>query len=466
MKLKNIIILLTICLLPLSVFTQNNIKGKFLPLAGQQVKLVGFQDFDIYTIDSTKVSEQGDFTLNYSDKNQGMAYLTAADNKAYFIVLAKENIQLKGEILSLPESIDILSGTENQLFVQYATEHPKREQALSAWVYLQKIYKSDSLFANHKKPQQSIETEMQRIKQEDIDFLTNLDSKSYISWFLPTRKLVSSVATIAQHRTEEIPATINAFRHIDYTDARLYKSGLLKDVIESHFWLLENMGQPLDTVYKEMSISIDFMLPNLVGNKEKFNQISKYLFDLLEKHSLYKAAEHLAIQILTKYPKMVNDIFAKQLETYRKMKKGNIASNIAFTGDVFQSGSKINTPKKLSDIQSSYKAVIFGASWCSSSTEELSQLIPLYKNWKSQDVEVIFVALDTDKTLFKNFTSVFPFISMCDYKKWGNKVVQDYYVYTTPTILLLDENQKIILQPKSISQLNNWVDWYLVQGNQ
>lgn len=132
MKLKNIIILLTICLLPLSVFTQNNIKGKFLPLAGQQVKLVGFQDFDIYTIDSTKVSEQGDFTLNYSDKNQGMAYLTAADNKAYFIVLAKENIQLKGEILSLPESIDILSGTENQLFVQYATEHPKREQALSA----------------------------------------------------------------------------------------------------------------------------------------------------------------------------------------------------------------------------------------------------------------------------------------------------------------------------------------------
>ncbi|MDD2387332.1 MAG: DUF4369 domain-containing protein [Bacteroidales bacterium] len=119
-------------LLPFKSFTQHNIKGKFPPLAGQQVKLVGFQDFDIYTIDSTKVSEQGDFTLNYSDKDWGMGYLAATDNKAYFVVLGNEEIQLKGEVLSMPESIIIVSGKENQLFSQYATDHPKREQALSA----------------------------------------------------------------------------------------------------------------------------------------------------------------------------------------------------------------------------------------------------------------------------------------------------------------------------------------------
>ncbi len=452
-------------LLPFKSFTQHNIKGKFPPLAGQQVKLVGFQDFDIYTIDSTKVSEQGDFTLNYSDKDWGMGYLAATDNKAYFVVLTKEDIQLKGEVLSIPESTEILSGTENQLFVQYVTEHPKREQALSAWVYLQKIYTADSLFANHTQPQQSIETEMQRIKQEDINYLTNLDSKTYISWFLPNRKLVSSVATIAQYRTEEIPATINSFRNIDYTDARLYKSGLLKDVIESHVWLIENMGQPLDTVYKELGISIDCILANLVNNEETFNLITKYLFDVLENHSLFKAAEHLAIKILTDYPNVANTIFATELERYRHIKKGNIAPDIAFAGEVFQSGSKINTPKKLSEIQTSYKVVIFGSSGCSNTAKELSQTISLYKNWKSQNVEVVFISLNTDKTLFKNFTKVFPFISMCDYKKWESKAVQDYYVYTTPTILLLDKNHKIILQPKSISQLNSWIDWYLVQGN-
>ena len=33
---------------------------------------------------------------------------------------------------------------ENKWFEQYAQEHPRREQALSAWVYLEKIYKLDA----------------------------------------------------------------------------------------------------------------------------------------------------------------------------------------------------------------------------------------------------------------------------------------------------------------------------------
>ena len=198
-----------------------------------------------------------------------MGYLAAADNKAYFVVLARENLQLEGEVLSVPESVVTLSGKENQLFVQYALEHTKREQALSAWAYLQKIYKADSLFVKQQLPQQAIKTEMLRIKQQDLDFLNQLDANSYISWYLPVRKLVSSVSTVAQYRTKEIPATIAAFRKLDYTDSRLYKSGLYKDVIDSHYWLLENMGQPLDTVFNEMNISTDFLLANLSVNEKE-----------------------------------------------------------------------------------------------------------------------------------------------------------------------------------------------------
>ena len=47
-------------------FAQHTITGSFPPLAGQQVRLVGFNGFSVYTIDSTKVSEQGVFNLNYA----------------------------------------------------------------------------------------------------------------------------------------------------------------------------------------------------------------------------------------------------------------------------------------------------------------------------------------------------------------------------------------------------------------
>jgi hypothetical protein len=50
-------------------------------------------------------------------------------------------------------------------------------------------------------------------------------------------------------------------------------------------------------------------------------------------------------------------------------------------------------------------------------------------------------------------------------KKWESKVVQDYYVFGTPTMYLLDRNQKILLRPNAVVQMDAWIDWYLVQGN-
>ncbi|HUX97517.1 MAG TPA: thioredoxin-like domain-containing protein [Bacteroidales bacterium] len=441
------------------IYAQFTITGEFPYLAGQTVRLAGFEGFGVYTIDSTKVTEKGIFELHYNSKDRGMGFLAAADNKAYFVVLGNEDIKLKGEVLSAPESIAILSGKENQLFVQYAIDHPKREQALSAWVYLRKIYNEDPLFAQQKYPQQAIEKEMLRIKQEDNDFLTNLDPKSYVSWFLPTRKLLSSVSTVAQYRTEEIPATLAAFRKLDYTDERLYKSGFLKDAIESHFWLLENMGQPLDGVYNEMVISIDCLLTNLSENEKKFNEITKYLFNLLERQSLLQASEYLAIKVLTQNSCTVNDDLAKQLESYRAMKKGNTAPDIVFSGDVLKSGSVIKTPNRLSDIEAAYKVVIFGASWCPKCAEELGQLLPLYKKWKSLGVEVVFISLDTEKSVFNSFAGIFPFVSMCDYNKWNTKSVKDYYVFATPTMFLLDKSRTIILRPNSVKQIDAWVDY-------
>jgi hypothetical protein len=319
------ILLLCLCLISLSVFAQHSITGSFPPLAGQQARLMGFEGFDSYVIDSTMVSEQGVFTLKYTDNDQGMGYLAAADNKAYFLVLANENIQLKGEVFSLPESVVTLSGRENKWFVQYASEHPRREQALSAWDYLEKIYAKDSLFAVQEIPKQAIANEKQRIKAEDSLFLAGLKPDTYVRYYLPLRKLVSSVSTVAQYRTEEIPAAIASFRKIDYTDARLQKSGLLADIIESHFWLIENSGRSLDSVYIEMNLSIDILVENLLPHEQKLNEITEYLFKLLEKRSLFNASEYLALKLLNEKTCTINSDFAAQLESYRAMKKGNIA---------------------------------------------------------------------------------------------------------------------------------------------
>ena len=465
--MKKIIITLTYLLSITSLWSQNTVTGIFTELANTQIKLVGNNGFETYAIDSTQANEKGEFSLSFGIEDYGMGYLLSENNKSFVVILAvNENLQLSGVNFELPESIKIIQGKQNQFFDQYATEHPRREQCLSAWDYLTKIYKLDTLFSTQRVPKQSIETEKKRIKAEDGLFLANLPEGSYVSYYLPLRKLVSSVSTIAQYRTEEIPATFAAFRKMDYKDTRLQKSGLLGNVIESHFWLIENSGRSLDSVYIEMDKSIDILVENLLPHEQKLNEITEYLFKFLEKRSLFKASEYLALKLLNEQGCTLNNDFAAQLESYRAMKKGNIAPDFEFQEEILAPNYEIDKqPKKLSDLTSKYTVVVFGASWCPQCPQELSKISGFYNKWKEQSVEVVFVSLDEGETIFKSFAGVFPFISVCDYQKWDCPIVQNYHVFATPTIYLLNNKREILLRPNSVSQLDSWVDWYLVQGN-
>lgn len=487
---KTLLFLLLSC--SIFTFSQNKLTGSFSTLANQTIRLVGFNGFDIYPIDSVKASAEGAFILNYTLQDYGMAYLASTDNKSFIVVLANEIMQISGESFAAPETIRIRGSRENEWFGRYATEQPRREQALSAWDYLEKIYQKDSLFAVNARPKKEIEWERNRIKDEDRQFLAGLPTTSYVSWYLPVRKLVSSAGTVAQYRTNELPATIEAFRALDYTDARMYKSGLLREALEAHFWLIENSGRSLDSVYVEMNKSIDRMMPTLITNEHKFNEITDFLFKLLEKRSLFGASEYLALKVLNEQSCTLNNDLAAQLESYRAMKKGNVAPDIVFEIELIvrknfnsakntpattlseieqpnrslsaNNNNQNSKPARLSDLRSAYTLVVFGASWCPSCQSELSQLSSLYSNWKQLGVEVLFVSLDEKPDEFRNYARNFPFISYCDYNKWKSPAAIDYHVFATPTLYLLDANRKIILRPTSVRQVDAWVDWYLVKN--
>jgi len=219
-------------------------------------------------------------------------------------------------------------------------------------------------------------------------------------------------------------------------------------------------------VYLEMNLSIDFLIENLIADENKLNEITEFLFKLLEKRSLFNASEYLALKLLYEETCTINHDFAAQLESYRAMKKGNTAPDFEFKKDCLTPGyASAGIPEKLSDLKSKYTVVVFGASWCPQCPEELSSISQLYQKWKRQDIEVVFVSLDKDKQVFKSFAGIFPFISICDYQKWGSPIVKNYHVFATPTIYLLDDKRQILLRPNSVSQLDSWVDWYLVEGN-
>ena len=142
-----------------NVLLAQSVTGQFLKLPDQKIKLEGFNGLKTYHISSAKSDTYGNFQVSYSKSDYGVGYLISADKKPLFVILSGEDIEIIGESLSNPETIKIKKGLENQYFEQYAKQHSKREQALSAWVYLEKIYANDTLFMVQKKLVNSIKAE-------------------------------------------------------------------------------------------------------------------------------------------------------------------------------------------------------------------------------------------------------------------------------------------------------------------
>ena len=207
------------------------------------------------------------------------------------------------------------------------------------------------------------------------------------------------------------------------------------------------------------------MMKNLVKDDKKLNEVSNYLFDLLERQSLFQASEYLALKVLNETSCTLESDLAKQLESYRAMKKGNIASDIKFGNSTYLNGVKQAMFKNLTNLTTPYTLVVFGASWCPKCLEELPKLVQNYLKWRNLGVEVVYISLDTDQQVFEQSVKSYPFFAYCDYKKWGSQVAKDYYVFGTPTFYLLDAKRKILLRPNSILQVDAWVDWVLLQGN-
>lgn len=125
--------------------------------------------------------------------------------------------------------------------------------------------------------------------------------------------------------------------------------------------------------------------------------------------------------------------FDKRVQGYATIKVGNKAPDITFTSLDFN----------LHAIAAERTVVVFWASWCPHCMEELPKL----NEWALANplTKVVAISLDNDKTAYETAIQKFPaLIHDTDFKKWDGKAVTDYYVYGTPTFIVLDKDKNIL----------------------
>ncbi len=157
---------------------------------------------------------------------------------------------------------------------------------------------------------------------------------------------------------------------------------------------------------------------------------------LLEKY--YAKANALTCEI--------TDELKSSLTAHNNTAVGSTVPNIQFD-------KPLKGAKSLYDVKADKKIIIFWASWCPACNDEMPFVKEYYRNFKQNGGEIVSISLDFDPVAFKNATGDFEWYSYSDFLQWDTKSVLDYGITSTPTLLLVDKDNKLIKKASHISEL-------------
>jgi thiol-disulfide isomerase/thioredoxin len=234
---------------------------------------------------------------------------------------------------------------------------------------------------------------------------------------------------------------------IRINNAQLINTPLYTELILNYLKYYMNPEMPLeeDQMIQGFKESVDTIMSKFSGNEET----QKFALQYLQLGFKEIGNEEVLQYIDQNYQELaeqcqddtVTSDFDQRMASYAAMKAGNLAPNIAFEDE-----------SSLYDIISEQTLVVFWASWCPHCQEEL----PKVNNWAKEHpkTRVVAISLDDDKTAYEQAIQELPnMMHHTDLKKWNGQTVKDYYVYGTPTFVLLDKDKKIIKKASSFKFL-------------
>lgn len=434
--MKKIIILIALITQSL---TAQTIKGNFAQAKNSEIVLKGYDGFAEKELTKTTTDSLGNFSVVYPKTYKGAALLQIQNSSSIIVLLNQENFEMQWADVQDFKTLSYKNSLENEAFTKGIYINQESLSKITGLKFLLPQYKNSS------KQYKWLLQETNNQEQQFANFLIKLPPTSYTKYYLKIRKLITDFPLTASRYIERMPQHETDFNNLNFNDPNLHTSGLLKELLEGYFMLMESHIEP-EKMYQHIKTSTDAIVKSLSPNPTLQQQVAQHLFKYFEKRSLFKAAENIALTMLNQSNCQLSQNSIQLFEQYRKVAIGETASNIVLN------------QTDLKNINSAYKLVVFGASWCPNCQTDYPKFIENYKNLKSTyDIEIVYISIDTDKKVFETYYKDAPFITFCDGKGWETPAAKDYFIFATPTYILLDKNLKIVAKLNSPEHLEAWL---------
>lgn len=420
------------------IFTSNlnaqfKINGEITNYPEKDIMVRMFDGPTDILINKVKTDKSGKFSVQVPRKFSGIVRITDISRHAVL------------DILTDNENVDFKSKLENNAFVQVEFKQGKTAAGFQTYTSLQGLIDlKTNVFPIIKPLYNENDQFYQAILKEETRIGT-LDASTE----LPLLKYYVTISDLAN-------STFDSKMSAD-----LHKEKILKHLVNDNEYL-EGSGYMFKLV-------LDYLRASIVGatSQEQINTtIEKEIDELLVKTDLETPRGQKVLStiflalpqeqfgsLLEKYYAKANaltceitDELKSNLAAHNSTTVGNVVPNILFD-------KPVKGAKSLYDVKADKKIIIFWASWCPACNEEMPFVKEYYRNFKLDGGEIVSISLDFDESAYKEATKDFEWFSYSDFLQWDSKSVMDFGISSTPTLLLVDKDNKLIKKASHISEL-------------
>jgi thiol-disulfide isomerase/thioredoxin len=408
-----------------------------------------------YTLVDSIKSSNGAFYFYRSEDQPGAMYrldlnrpgITDKQGNSGFIEFswANESFKIYADQKNLVGSVFFENSRENALLGEFRRFETIYERKMSALYPLIDRYPEDDAFFREAKDH------FLRMQEERDAFIRGI-TKENPGFF--ASKIISSYRSNVVSPDLPDPDRMKYLKQYFFDNSPINKPELLyapvysQKIIE-YIKLHRNQNYSFSEQEDAFIQAVDVIMANVSGDPELRNFVVEFLLEGFQSFGMEKIQTYIVDTYVDETCETdAVDLAVERVTGYRKMAVGEV------TADIFIE-SIDNEMVRLSEVDSEYTLVIFWATYCGHCVELMPEIREWYTTEKPANLELFSISIDTVKSNWIEYNKLIdlPGISTHEPMGWGGKSSEEYNIYATPTMFLLDRERKIIAKPYTFGEL-------------
>ena len=425
-----------------------SIRGVIKNAGGKKIFLSGFYGERVNRIDSVTCDASGHFIYDLGPATPvGLYRLTIAKDQFLDLVVNNENIEFACKSDLNADSTIFLTSNENRIYYYYMGIDRKVQAKLELLLPLLDFYPEKDAFYS------IVTREYEQLQHAEKKTLDSLSSR-YPGAYAISMFRIQQTPFIPSGLTKEdrmVYLKQHFLDDIDFKDTLSLHSNAWANKAISYLSLYSNNKYTQKQLESEFIKAVTVILSKASVNPEVYKFLLDYFVGGFDKYHFDAVITYMADNFQDPFScedQARKTQLQKKLENFKKISVGKVAPDITLPDP---KGKQI----RLSDIKSEYTLVVFWSSECGHCAQMMPQLKELYEKQKPKRWEVMTVSLDTSRREWTSFLKEqkLNWLNGSELKGFNSVAANDYNIFATPTMFLLDREKKIIAKPISYREL-------------